>query len=174
MQNKPNFLNAQILVNCVLTMDYVNIRLRSRFKNKAKQTQFKPNFQKAKMNVSSVKTKVYERNDIFLVPENKANSNPIKPNFKPASQSDFNQIINYQQSIINHFPPVPRSGALFFGDVERPFTFRALNAFGLEIRRNFQFQPANTRQKYKSVDHSHNIADLPNLLLALLLLFYLG
>ncbi len=43
MQNKPNLPNAQILVNCVLTMDYVNIHLRSRFKNKAKQTQFKAN-----------------------------------------------------------------------------------------------------------------------------------
>jgi len=75
MQNKPNLLNAQMLVNCVLTMDYVNIRLRRRWQNKAKQTQFKPN------------------------------SNPIKPNFlhffsypfylftpiKPASQSNFNQ-----------------------------------------------------------------------------------
>jgi hypothetical protein len=32
---------------------------------------------------------------------------PIKPNLSPASQSDFNKIINYQQSIINHFPPPP-------------------------------------------------------------------
>jgi len=30
MQNKPNLLNAQMNVNSVLTMDYVNIRLRSR------------------------------------------------------------------------------------------------------------------------------------------------
>jgi len=46
MQNKANLLNTQILVNCVLTMDYVNIRLRSRFKNKANskpiQSQSKP------------------------------------------------------------------------------------------------------------------------------------
>jgi len=47
MQNKANFPNAQILVNCVLTMDYINMRLRSRFKNKAKQTQFKANFPNA-------------------------------------------------------------------------------------------------------------------------------
>jgi len=53
MQNKPNLLNAQMNINSVLTMDYVNIRLRSRFKNKANQTQFK------------------------------ANSNPFKPNFNP-------------------------------------------------------------------------------------------
>jgi len=31
IQNKPNFPNAKILVNCVLTMVYVNIRLRSRY-----------------------------------------------------------------------------------------------------------------------------------------------
>jgi hypothetical protein len=35
----------------------------------------------------------------------------FKPNLKPASQSDFNKIINYQQSIINHFPPPPRSSS---------------------------------------------------------------
>jgi len=40
MQNKPNLLNAQINISTAITMDYVNIRLRSRFKNKAKQTQF--------------------------------------------------------------------------------------------------------------------------------------
>ena len=53
MQNKANFPNAQILVNCVLIRDCVNIRLHRRFKNKAKQTQFK------------------------------ANSNPIQTQFKP-------------------------------------------------------------------------------------------
>jgi hypothetical protein len=61
MQNKPNFPDAQILVNCVLTMDYVNIRLRSRFKNKANQTQFKPNQTQFKANQTQFK----------------ANSNPI-------------------------------------------------------------------------------------------------
>ncbi len=64
MQNKANFPNAQILVNCVLTMDYVNIRLRSRFKNKAKQTQFKANLSQLKP----------------ISKPNKANSNPNKPN----------------------------------------------------------------------------------------------
>ena len=43
MQNKPNLLNTQMTVSSAITMDYVNIRLRSRFKNKAKQTQFKAN-----------------------------------------------------------------------------------------------------------------------------------
>ncbi len=105
MQNKPNLLNAQMNITTAITMDYVNIRLRSRFKNKAKQTQFKPNLPDAQMSVYSILTKVYERNDIFAVPQNKANSNPIKPNFKPASQSDFNKIINSQLSIINEMPP---------------------------------------------------------------------
>ncbi len=42
MQNKPNFPNAQINVNSVLTIDYVNIRLRRHFKNKANQSQSNP------------------------------------------------------------------------------------------------------------------------------------
>ncbi len=50
MQNKPNLLNAQILVNCVLTMDYVNIRLHRHRQNKANQTQFKPNSKPIKPN----------------------------------------------------------------------------------------------------------------------------
>ncbi len=88
MQNKANFHNAQMNVCSAITMDYVNIRLRSRFKNKPKQTQFKPNFRKAKMNVNSILTKDYERNDIFAVPQNKANSNPIQSQFKP-NQTQF-------------------------------------------------------------------------------------
>jgi len=43
MQNKPNFPNAQMNVCSAITMDYVNIRLRSHRQNKAKQTQFKAN-----------------------------------------------------------------------------------------------------------------------------------
>ena len=46
MQNKPNLLNTQILVNCVLTMDYVNIRLRSRFKNKPNSNPIQSQFPK--------------------------------------------------------------------------------------------------------------------------------
>ncbi len=59
MQNKPNFPNAQMNVSSVLTMDYVNIRLRRRFKNKANSKPIKPNF-----NPDAPKT------------------NPIKPNSK--------------------------------------------------------------------------------------------
>jgi len=40
MQNKANLLDAQMNVTSVITMDYVNIRLRRGFKNKPKQTQF--------------------------------------------------------------------------------------------------------------------------------------
>jgi hypothetical protein len=68
MQNKPNFPDAQILVNCVLTMDYVNIRLRSRFKNKANQTQFKANSKPIKPNFNP----------------NTPKTNPIKPNLLDA------------------------------------------------------------------------------------------
>ena len=43
MQNKANLLDAQINVSSVLTKYYVNLHLRSRFKNKAKT---KPNYEK--------------------------------------------------------------------------------------------------------------------------------
>jgi len=66
MQNKPNFPNAQILVNCVLTMDYVNIRLRRCAKNKAKYA------------------------------ENKANSNPIQTQFKPISMPNKPSLNSYK------------------------------------------------------------------------------
>jgi hypothetical protein len=50
MQNKPNLLDTQMNVSPVLTRDYVNLHLCSRFKNKAKtkpkQTQTKPNYEK--------------------------------------------------------------------------------------------------------------------------------
>jgi hypothetical protein len=88
MQNKANLPNAQILINCVLTMDYVNIRLRSRFKNKANQTQFKANFPNAQMNISSVLTKDYENIPLRRRWQNKANSNPIQSQFK-ANQTQF-------------------------------------------------------------------------------------
>ncbi len=67
MQNKPNFPNTQMNVNSVLTMDYVNIRLRRRRQNKAKQTQFKANSKPIKPNFNP----------------NTPKTNPIKPNFKP-------------------------------------------------------------------------------------------
>ncbi|MBA7696082.1 hypothetical protein ES703_104724 [subsurface metagenome] len=52
MQNKANLLNTQINVRSAITMDYVNLHLRSRFKNKAKtnpiQTQTNPIHEKPK------------------------------------------------------------------------------------------------------------------------------
>jgi len=43
MQNKAKLPNAQMNVTSLITMDYVNIGLRSRFKNKAKQSQTESN-----------------------------------------------------------------------------------------------------------------------------------
>ncbi len=64
MQNKPNLPNAQILVNCVLTMDYENVQLRRCAENKPNSKPFQSQSKPIK-----------------------ANSNPIqsqfKPNFKP-------------------------------------------------------------------------------------------
>ncbi len=65
MQNKANFPNAQMNVSYVSTMDYVNIRLRSRRQNKAKQSQFKANQTQFQPKYA----------------ENKANSNPIQTQF---------------------------------------------------------------------------------------------
>jgi len=53
MQNKPNLPDAQMNISTAITMDYANIRLRSRFKNKANSKPIQ------------------------------SQSNPIKPNFKP-------------------------------------------------------------------------------------------
>ena len=57
MQNKPNLPNAQMNVSSVLTKDYVNIRLRRRFKNKANQTQFKANSKPIKPKQTQFKPK---------------------------------------------------------------------------------------------------------------------
>ena len=43
MQNKPNFLNAQMNVSSILTKDYENERLADAAKTNPKQTQYKPN-----------------------------------------------------------------------------------------------------------------------------------
>ncbi len=44
MQNKPNFLDAQMNINTVLTKDYENKRLRTRRENKPKTNPIKPNY----------------------------------------------------------------------------------------------------------------------------------
>lgn len=48
------------------------------------------------------------------------------------------------------------------------------DVIALEIRRDFQPQAANTSQKYKAVDSSHNVADLTELLFEKLFLLCLG
>jgi len=95
MQIKPNFPNAQMNISTAITTDYVNIRLRSRFKNKAKQSQtnpikpnFKPNLLDAQMLVSFVKTRNYNNEPRTTNNEQLCKSNPIKPNFKPVPRSD--------------------------------------------------------------------------------------
>ncbi len=48
MQNKPNFLNAQMNVTSFITKDYENKRLADAAKTKPIQSQYKPNPRKAK------------------------------------------------------------------------------------------------------------------------------
>jgi len=80
MQNKPNFQNAQINVNKVLTKDYENKRLCRCVKTNPIQTQYKANTnpipEMPKMNVTSILTKDYENETAFKPQKNKPNSNP--------------------------------------------------------------------------------------------------
>jgi len=65
MQNKANLLNAKMDVSTAITMDYVNIRLRSRFKNK-------PNSNPIQSQLNPIKP---------LFTPYAPKTNPIKPNF---------------------------------------------------------------------------------------------
>ncbi len=88
MQNKPNFLDAQMNVSSVLTSDYENKSNWTLGQNKPNSNPNKANFLKAKMNVNSLITKGYRKKDDFEVRINKPNSNPIQTQFKP-KQSQF-------------------------------------------------------------------------------------
>jgi len=72
MQNKPNFLESQMNVTSLITVDYENKSNWTLGKNKANT---KPN----KANLSQLKP---------IKCQNKANSNPIKPNFKSEGRSE--------------------------------------------------------------------------------------
>jgi len=105
MQNKANFPNAQILVNCVLIRDCVNIRLHRRFKNKAKQTQFKANSNpiqtQFKPNSNPIQTQ-FKPNSKPIQTQFKPNSNPIKPNFKPVPPSS-STILHFDFLLFTYF-----------------------------------------------------------------------
>ena len=65
MQNKPNFLDALMNVNSLITVDYEKKTLGERGKTKPIQSQLKP-----------IKANIMPKQSQF-----KPNSNPIKPNF---------------------------------------------------------------------------------------------
>jgi len=77
MQNKPNFQDAQMNVNTLITMNYKIFIPLAGQKNKPNSNPIKANFRKAKMNVNSLITKDYRKKDDFTVRKNKPNSNPI-------------------------------------------------------------------------------------------------
>jgi len=58
-------------------MDYVNLHLRNRFKNKANTKPIKPNSRKAKMKLSFYSTKDYENKPRLRTPGKQTQSNPI-------------------------------------------------------------------------------------------------
>jgi hypothetical protein len=73
MQNKPNFLDAQMNVNIYYTKVYKNETAYRRGQNKPNSNPNKPNFQKVKMNVNLTLTKDYRKKDNFIVRINKPN-----------------------------------------------------------------------------------------------------
>ena len=77
MQNKPNFKDAQMNVNSLITTDYENKSNWTLGQNKPNSNPIKPNFKKAKMNINSIITKDYRKNDCLASRKNKPNSNPI-------------------------------------------------------------------------------------------------
>jgi len=103
MQNKPNFPNTQMNISTAITMDYVNIRLRSRFKNKAKQTQFKANSNPIKA--------------IFTPDTPK--TNPIKPNFKPVPRSG-STVFTFPFLLFTYFPIRAAVDKTYLADIRYP------------------------------------------------------
>ncbi len=73
MQNKPNFLDAQMNTSSFITKYYENERLA----DAAKTNPIKPNFRRARMNINSLITKDYRKKDDFAVQKNEPNSKPI-------------------------------------------------------------------------------------------------
>ncbi len=73
MQNKPNFRNAKMNVNSLITMNYKDFIPLAGQKNKPNSNPIKPNLQKAKMNVNLTLTKDYRKKDDFAVRINKPN-----------------------------------------------------------------------------------------------------
>jgi len=60
MQNKPNFQDAQMNVNLLVTMDYKNFIPLAGYKNKPNSNPNKPNSRKGKIDANCVFTKDYE------------------------------------------------------------------------------------------------------------------
>ena len=73
MQNKPNFLDAQMNVTSLITVEYENIANSKLGENKPNTNPIKPNFRKAEMNVTSFITKEYENERLSRRGENKPN-----------------------------------------------------------------------------------------------------
>jgi hypothetical protein len=82
MQNKPNFLDAQMNLTSLITVDYENKSNWKLGKNKANTKPLKANLLDAQMNVTSVITMDYVNEQRTMNNERLCKTNPIKPNFK--------------------------------------------------------------------------------------------
>ncbi len=78
MQNKPNFQDAQMSVNSILTKDYERNDIFAVPENKPNSNPNKANLLKAKMNVNKVLTKDYENRSNWALFENEPNTKPIQ------------------------------------------------------------------------------------------------
>jgi len=94
MQNKANFLDAQMNVNSILTKDYERNDIFAVPENKANTKPNKANLQNAQMNVTVFYTKEYENKSNWAICENKANSNPIS--VKPKMDVNLYVIEDYE------------------------------------------------------------------------------
>ena len=77
MQNKPNFLNAQMNLTSLITVDYENIANCKLRENKPNTNPINPNFQKCKMNITIYITKDYENKIDLRLCLNKPNQTQL-------------------------------------------------------------------------------------------------
>jgi len=87
MQNKANFVKAQMNVNKAITRDYENRTLSGSGKNKANSKPIKANLLNAQMNVNKVLTKDYENKSNWAICENKPNIKPKQTQTNPISKA---------------------------------------------------------------------------------------
>ena len=138
MQNKPNFQDAQMNVNSLLTIDYENKSNWTLGENKPNSNPNKPNCRKGKIDAKCVFTKDYRKKDDFTVRINKPNSNPISE--KPKMNVNLYVIEDYRKK--DDFLVRINKANFRNGQNERKLNFNK----GLQKKRFFAAQNTNPIQ----------------------------